>query len=84
MPFNLLFGTDVKVKDDISIHELVEKELIHMCREDRDELKNRAKENIRQEQIQQENRREFNKRRKSATSYIILVTSLPLKKRKLD
>lgn len=65
--FNLLFGTNIKMKNDASIRELIEKELIYMFQEDRDELRNQAKESIRQ--IQQENRQGFNKRRKPATSY---------------
>lgn len=68
-PFNLLFGADMRMKDDASIRELVEKELICMFQEDRDELRNRAKESIRR--IQQENRRGFDKRRKPAPAYNI-------------
>lgn len=69
MPFNLLFGADIKMKDDTFIRELIEKELVYMFQEDRDEIRNRAKESIRQ--IQQENRRGFNRRRKPATPYTI-------------
>lgn len=68
-PFNLLFRTDIKMKNDASIRELIEKELINIFQEDRDKLRNQAKENIRQ--IQQENRRGFNRRRKPASSYTV-------------
>ncbi|KMQ88338.1 hypothetical protein RF55_12197 [Lasius niger] len=57
------------MKDDTSIRELVEKELISIFEENCDEIRSRAKENIRQ--VQQENRQGFNKRRKPATSYTI-------------
>ncbi|KMQ88945.1 hypothetical protein RF55_11489 [Lasius niger] len=57
------------MKDDVSIRELVEKELISMFEENRDEMRSQAKDAI--QQIQQENRRGFNKRRKPATSYKI-------------
>ena len=38
-PFNLLFGTDIRMKDDVSIRDLVEKELISMFEENRDEMR---------------------------------------------
>lgn len=68
-PFKLLFGTDMKMKDDISIRELIEKEIISIFEENRDEIRSQAKENIRR--VQEENRRGFDKRRKPATAYNI-------------
>jgi len=69
MSFNLLFAAEIKMKDDASIRELIEKELIDMFQEDREESRNRAKENIRQ--VQQENRRGYNRQRKIASLYSI-------------
>lgn len=68
-PFRLLVGTDMKIKDDISIRELIEKETISIFKENRDEIRTHAKENIRR--VQEENRRGFDKRRKPATAYTI-------------
>jgi len=53
MPFNLLFGANIKMKGDASIRELIERELIDMFQE---ESRNQAKESIRR--VQQENRGE--------------------------
>lgn len=68
-PFNLLFGTNMRMKDNISIREIIEKELIAIFEENRDEIRSQAKECIRR--IQQENRHGFDKRRRPATIYNI-------------
>lgn len=59
----------MKIKDDIPIRELIERETVSIFEEDRDEIRTHAKENIRR--VQEENRRGFDKRRKPATAYNI-------------
>lgn len=66
-PFKLLFGTNLRMKEDTSIRELIEEEWVKMFEESRDELRSEAKENI--QKIQQENRKNYNKRRKETRSF---------------
>lgn len=63
-PFNLLFGSNIRMKEDPKIKELIEYEWIRMFEEDRNELREEAREKI--TKIQQENRKNYNKRRKEA------------------
>lgn len=66
-PFKLLFGTNIRMKEDPRIKELIEEEWISMFEENRDELRAEAKENILR--IQEENRRSYNKRRKKSRTF---------------
>jgi len=66
-PFNVLFGTQARLRDNHEIRELLEKEWISKFQEDRDEIRDYAKENI--AKIQKENKRGFDKKRKKMTSY---------------
>jgi len=66
-PFNVLFGTQARLRDNYEIRELLEKEWISKFQEDRDEIRDYAKENI--AKIQKENKHGFDKKRKKATSY---------------
>lgn len=59
-PFNLLFGTHARLREKLEIKELLKKELITTFQKDRNELRTKANENI--ARIQQENKRNFNKR----------------------
>lgn len=59
----------MRLKDDVSLREIVDNEIIYQLQEERDELREQAKGAI--ERIQQENRANFNKRRKKATAYQI-------------
>lgn len=66
-PFDLLFGTHIKFKENQSIRETIEQEWVTTFQEDRDDLRRRAQEGI--SKVQQENRRSFNKRRTEAMQY---------------
>jgi len=66
-PFKLLFGTNIRIKDEPKIKELIEEEWIKMFEENRDKLRSEAKQNILK--IQQENRRNYNKKRKKAKQF---------------
>ena len=66
-PFNLLFGTQVKLKSDPKIQEMIENEWISMFNEDRDELRQRAKESILE--VQQANKKTYDAKRKAARRY---------------
>jgi len=66
-PFNLMFGTHMRLKSDPEIREMIENEWLLMFQEGRDEIRKRAKENIMK--AQQDNRRSFNKSRKEARRY---------------
>lgn len=66
-PFKLLFGTEARFKDDPQVREMLEKEWTDNFNRDRDELRERAKENIMK--VQCENRKTYNRKRKDARSY---------------
>lgn len=66
-PFDILFGTHARLRDNYEIRELLEREWVSKFQEDRDEIREYAKENI--AKIQRENKREYDKRRKKATIY---------------
>ncbi|XP_025837022.1 uncharacterized protein LOC112906662 [Agrilus planipennis] len=66
-PFNLLFGTHMRLKDDPEVRKIIEDEWIKMFEEQRDQLRVEAKTKI--AQVQEENRRSFNKKRKKAITY---------------
>lgn len=66
-PFHLLFGVHARLRDNPEIRELLEKEWAEAFQSERDELRERAKNNI--EKIQRENKRGFDKNRIVAASY---------------
>ncbi|EZA46682.1 hypothetical protein X777_03558, partial [Ooceraea biroi] len=66
-PFHLLFGTHMRMREDVQIRELLEKEWIETYQDERDELREKAKENI--AKIQSQNKRGFDKKRVAATKY---------------
>jgi len=63
-PFNVLFGTNMRLKDKEKIQELIESEWIAAFQKNRNKFREDAKKNIRK--IQCENTKNFNKRRKEA------------------
>ena len=66
-PFDVLFGTRMRIKDDPEIWEMIETEWITTFQEDRDKLREHARTNILK--IQQENAKNYNKKRKEAHRY---------------
>lgn len=66
-PFHLLFGTKARLQSNPEIRKLIEGEWIEAFQVERDELRERAAENILK--IQQENRRTYNKKRVAAVAY---------------
>lgn len=66
-PFEVLFGVKMKHSDDNRIISVLEQESIQLFNEERDSLRNTAKQNILK--IQAENQRYYNKRRKKARIY---------------
>lgn len=68
-PFELLFGTKMHMKTDMTIKSLLEEELIKGFENDRAELRNEAKKQIKK--IQEENKKCYNLRRRTPTRYQI-------------
>lgn len=66
-PFQVMFGTQPRFKNDESLRELVEQEFVATFQEERDEVREHAKDRI--QRIQKENRRSYNKKRKEARAY---------------
>jgi hypothetical protein len=66
-PFRLLFGAHVRVRENPQIVELLQKEWINDFQNDRNEIREQARENI--IKIQSENRKSSAKRRKAARKY---------------
>uniref|UniRef100_A0A6P7GZH6 Uncharacterized protein LOC114348422 n=1 Tax=Diabrotica virgifera virgifera TaxID=50390 RepID=A0A6P7GZH6_DIAVI len=66
-PFEVLVGVKMKNKEDIRIRELIEEEAIKIYDEDRKELRERCKEQI--YNVQAENKKGYNSRRKRARIY---------------
>jgi len=63
-PFHVLLGLNPRIRDNPSIREILESELIASFSASRDELRLRAKDNILK--VQDENRRNYNKKRKKS------------------
>ncbi|XP_058985239.1 uncharacterized protein LOC131805713 [Musca domestica] len=68
-PFELLVGIKMRTKDDVKIKELIEEEFMRAYDEDRNELRQKAKQQILD--VQAENVRTYNFRRRAATKYKI-------------
>lgn len=66
-PFKLLFGTQMKIKEDPIISDLLQAEEAELFLEKREDLRQRARENI--GKIQEENKRSYNKTRKTPNVY---------------
>lgn len=66
-PFKVLFRTNMRLKDDPEIREIIEEEWLKMFEEQRDEIRRDVKEKI--GKVQEENLLNYNKKRKEATSY---------------
>lgn len=66
-PFRLLFGTHIRMRGDPEVRKLIEDEWISMFQEQRDEMRVRAKGKI--AEVQDQNRKSFDKNRKEATEY---------------
>lgn len=66
-PFELLIGTKMKIKEDIEIYDLLMQEGRDIFVQDREDSRRKAKEHILQ--IQEENIRTFNRKRKESTKY---------------
>ncbi|KFM78384.1 hypothetical protein X975_13790, partial [Stegodyphus mimosarum] len=61
-PFELLFGIKMKNKEDIKIKKILEEEHYQSTLQEKERLRDEAKNNILK--LQDENRRQYNKRRK--------------------
>jgi transposase InsO family protein/ribonuclease HI len=66
-PFELMFGTKMKTTDDLKIREIIEQETIGNFNDDREVIRQQAKEQL--AQVQAESSRTFNRKRKQATKY---------------
>lgn len=66
-PFELLVGVPMKTKEDIQLKELIEQEMIGSFVTEREELRNRAKQQILT--LGDENKRTYNAKRKQATQH---------------
>ncbi|GFU29733.1 hypothetical protein TNCV_4745601 [Trichonephila clavipes] len=63
-PFEILIGVQMKQKEDLEIKHLLEDELREQFINERETLRNEAKENILR--LQDENKKQYNKHRKPA------------------
>ena len=68
-PFQMLIGAKMKTKEDIQLKELIEQELIASYDERRNEIRRTAKQQILE--VQAENKKRYDLRRKSARKYNI-------------
>lgn len=68
-PFKLMFGVEMRSKEDIQMAELLEEDFIQQYTEDRQEDREIAKAQI--ERVQNANQVGLNKKRKNATNYAI-------------
>lgn len=66
-PFKAMFGVNMRLKDDKPLKEMLEREWNDIFNEHRCETRDRARKEI--QQVQQENRISFNKKRKDAQRY---------------
>ncbi|XP_043275316.1 uncharacterized protein [Venturia canescens] len=66
-PFQVMLGVRPRLREDVSLREMVEKEFITSFEEERDEIRCQAKERL--QKIQEENKRGYNKKRKEARAY---------------
>lgn len=66
-PYQLMIGTKMRLKEDIEIYDLLLQEERDSYSEEREKLRERAKEQILQ--VQEENIKNFNKKRKESTKY---------------
>lgn len=67
-PFQLMFGTNARLKENLEIREMIENEWIQMFEEERDDIRQEAKEKI--AEIQKENLKSYNRKRKKARKYV--------------
>ncbi|GFX96990.1 blastopia polyprotein [Trichonephila clavipes] len=68
-PFQLLTGVKMRTKQDLEILKLLEQEIVETFTENREKIREEAKRNILK--MQEENCRNFNKKRKKAYQYEI-------------
>jgi len=61
-PFRLMFGVNARLQNNLQIKELLKNELVVSFDDDREKLRQQAKENIQRTQL--ENKRNFNRNRK--------------------
>lgn len=66
-PFQMLIGTKMRTREDLNLKELLDQELITLYDEQRESIRTSAKQQILA--VQEENRRTFNKKRKTANQY---------------
>ena len=66
-PFQIMFGVNMRLKDNPEVKEIIESEWEAKFQDDRDELREQARECIMR--VQEENKRNYNKRRKEARLY---------------
>lgn len=69
-PFHLLFGIHARLRDDLEIRQLLEKEYLEAFQSGRDELREQAKDHI--IKVQRENKRGFDRSRIAATKYKVI------------
>lgn len=66
-PFELLIDTKMKTKEDLTMKEAIEQEMIHYFDDSRRKLREDARKQI--EKVQQENKKRYNLRRKTPSKY---------------
>lgn len=67
IPFQVMFGTKPRFQENETLRDLVEREFVTTFQEERDNIRKHAKNRL--QQIQEENRRGYNRKRKKARVY---------------
>jgi len=67
-PFQLMFGTNARLKENLEIREMIENKWMQMFEEERDDIRQEARPKI--AEVQKENLKSFNKKRKKAQKYV--------------
>ncbi|KYN27495.1 hypothetical protein ALC57_03115, partial [Trachymyrmex cornetzi] len=67
-PFQVTFGINARLKENLEIREMIENEWMQMFEEERDDIRQRTREKI--AEVQKENLKSFNKKRKEAQKYV--------------
>jgi len=66
-PFQLMFGTKMRITEDVQLNELIDEEIKQRFEDSRYKLRSIARDQIKK--TQEENRKTYNKKRKASTRY---------------
>ena len=70
-PFNLMFGINIKMKEDLQVREIIENEWITMFQENLEKIRKEAKEKL--SRIQAENKKSYNRKKKKPENTCMII-----------